>query len=113
MYKLIAELLTAVTISSTNPVADSSNTKVQYYYYSTTEEKSLKEEYKKKKTKYVPIRLIVQSDTITVTKIADNREPDKKMKDEIKFVGSGVWDFYEMTDNAVFIHFKEFIKPKE
>lgn len=113
MSKLIAELLTAFTLSSTTPAVDSSNTKIQYYFYSAVEEKSLKEECKKKKTKYLPFRLIVHPDTVTVTKIADNREPEKKMKDEIVFVGSGVWDYYEMRNDAVLIHFKQFNKPKE
>jgi len=110
MYKLIAEFISAVTIMSSNPATDSSNATIQYYYYSTAEEISMKQEYKVKKTKYVPIKLIIQADTVTVTQIAENQQSVKKVKDEIKYIGSGVWEYYEITDKAVFIHFKQFNK---
>jgi hypothetical protein len=111
MYKLLAELVTAVTFMSSNPSVDTNISKIQYYYYSTAEEKSIIEECKAKKTKYVPIKLIVQSDTLTVTQIAEANKPVKKVSDQIRFIGSGEWEFYEMTDRAVYIHLKSFTKP--
>jgi hypothetical protein len=103
--------MTAVSFMSSNPSVDTNITKVEYYYFSTAEEKSIMHECKVKKTKYLPIKLIVQSDTLTVTQIAEVNQPVRKVSDQIRYIGSGVRDHYEMTDKAVYIHFKNFTKP--